>query len=63
MNSLDEIKNSLKEETFNYVTKSIVVDEEVWNKFSLLAKKSTLPKSYFTTLMLKAIIEELENKQ
>lgn len=55
------IYNSLTNENYNYVSKTISVDENIYNQFDVIAKQSYLSKSYLITLMFKNFVEEFQN--
>ncbi len=56
------IYNSLTNETYNYVSKTISVDENIYNQFDVIAKQSYLSKSYLLTLIFKNFVEEFQNR-
>lgn len=55
------IYNSLTNENYNYVSKTISVDENIYNQFDVIAKQSYLSKSYLITLMFKNFVEEFQD--
>ena len=61
-NGESEKRMFLEENTYNYVYRTIQLDEEIWERYTRIVKNKNMPKAYINSKMFEKFCDWLEVK-